>query len=109
MGYLSYDLKDYIEVLPRTSIDDLNLPVISLFAPSIILIFDKHLCQYTICIPEINGKPFIAPEEAEKILLSGSDKRKEADANYTNRSAGSFRSNFTQDEYEKVILKIRDI
>jgi para-aminobenzoate synthetase component 1 len=28
MGYLSYDLKDYIEKLPRTSIDDLNLPVI---------------------------------------------------------------------------------
>jgi len=26
MGYLAYDLKDHIENLPRTSIDDLCLP-----------------------------------------------------------------------------------
>lgn len=41
MGYLAYDLKDHIERLPRTSIDDLGLPHICLFAPSIILIHDK--------------------------------------------------------------------
>ncbi len=108
MGYLAYDLKDYLEKLPRTSVDDLNLPVLSLFAPSIILIFDKHSGQYTLCIPEIDGKPLKGLDEAEEMLLSGSDIIPDTDADYTNRSASSFRSNFTQDEYEKVILKIRE-
>ena len=40
-GYLSYDLKDFLEDLPRTSIDDINKPNICLFAPSIILVHDK--------------------------------------------------------------------
>ncbi len=40
MGYLAYDLKDSIETLPRTSVDDLSLPHICLFAPSIILVHD---------------------------------------------------------------------
>jgi len=37
LGYLSYDLKDSLEKLPRTSIDDFYLPHICFFAPSIIL------------------------------------------------------------------------
>ena len=37
MGYLSYDLKDFLENLPRTSFDDLGLPDICLFAPSVIV------------------------------------------------------------------------
>ncbi|NLD35443.1 MAG: aminodeoxychorismate synthase component I [Desulfatiglans sp.] len=108
MGYLSYDLKDYLEKLPRTTVNDLNLPVLSLYAPSIILIFDKHSGQYTLCLPEIDGKPFVEPDEAEKILLSGVERIRDTDADYKSRSASSFRSNFTQEEYEKVILKIRE-
>jgi para-aminobenzoate synthetase component 1 len=41
MGYLSYDLKDFLENLPRTSFDDLGLPDICLFAPSVIVTQDK--------------------------------------------------------------------
>ena len=57
-GYLSYDLKDSIENLPRTSIDRLNLPQICFFAPSIIVIHDKINQTTTLCIPEriISGK-----------------------------------------------------
>ena len=40
-GYFSYDLKDYLEHLPRTTVDDMCLPVICLFAPSIIVVQDK--------------------------------------------------------------------
>ena len=36
MGYLAYDLKVHTERLPRTSVDDLGLPNICFFAPSII-------------------------------------------------------------------------
>jgi para-aminobenzoate synthetase component 1 len=41
MGYLSYDLKDFLENLPCTSFDDLGLPDICLFAPSVIVTQDK--------------------------------------------------------------------
>ena len=37
LGYLAYDLKDVLETLPRTSVDDLRLPHICLFAPSILV------------------------------------------------------------------------
>nr|PZN25899.1 MAG: aminodeoxychorismate synthase component I [Pseudomonadota bacterium] len=40
LGYLAYDLKDCLERLPRTSIDDLGLPLMHLVAPSILLIYD---------------------------------------------------------------------
>ena len=40
-GYLAYDLKDSLEVLPRTTIDDLGLPQLCFFAPSLIVVGDK--------------------------------------------------------------------
>ncbi len=40
-GYLSYDLKDGLEILPRTTLDDLGLPQLCFFAPSLIVVHDK--------------------------------------------------------------------
>jgi len=41
LGYLAYDLKDCLERLPRTSIDDLDLPLMHLVAPAIIVVHDR--------------------------------------------------------------------
>lgn len=41
LGYLAYDLKDCLEKLPRTSIDDLELPLMLFVAPTIIVIQDR--------------------------------------------------------------------
>ena len=107
MGYLSYDLKDYLEKLPRTSIDDLNLPVIYLIIPSIILIYDKIKREETVCVPEKDGLPLLSLDDAEKLLkettanplsLTGSEKIYQ----------GHYTSNFTQEEYESAIIKIRE-
>jgi para-aminobenzoate synthetase component I len=108
MGYLSYDLKDYLEELPRTSIDDLNLPVLSLFSPSVILIYDKTSGQHTLCLPERDGLPLMTLDEAEEIILTETGITPDTETNVMNQSYSSFRSNFTQDEYEPVILKIRE-
>ena len=35
-GYLAYDLKDDLEDLPRTTVDDLGLPHLYLNAPSLV-------------------------------------------------------------------------
>ena len=42
LGYLAYDFKDCLEKLPRTGIDDLGLPHLLFFAPSILIIHDKQ-------------------------------------------------------------------
>ena len=49
-GYLSYDLKDYIEDLPKTAIDDNCLPSLCFFAPSAILIHDKIKNRTRLCM-----------------------------------------------------------
>lgn len=54
-GYLSYDLKDVLEELPRTSVDDLRLPQLYLVAPSVLLIHDKEKGVTRLCIPERTG------------------------------------------------------
>jgi para-aminobenzoate synthetase component 1 len=41
LGYLAYDLKDCLEQLPRTSVDDLGLPLMHLVAPTVLLVHDR--------------------------------------------------------------------
>ena len=41
MGYLAYDLKDCLEHLPRTSVDELGLPWMVWYAPSLIVVHDR--------------------------------------------------------------------
>ena len=41
LGYLSYDLKDCLEVLPRTSIDDLGLPHLYMVAHQVLVVQDR--------------------------------------------------------------------
>ncbi|WP_437638415.1 aminodeoxychorismate synthase component I [Sorangium sp. So ce854] len=41
LGYFAYDLKDCLEQLPRTSIDDLELPLMHLVAPAILVMHDR--------------------------------------------------------------------
>lgn len=41
MGYLAYDLKDCLERLPRTSVDELGLPRMLWYAPSLIVVHDR--------------------------------------------------------------------
>ncbi|THB74385.1 MAG: aminodeoxychorismate synthase component I [Desulfobacteraceae bacterium] len=56
-GYFSYDLKDDIEVLPQTCMDS-GLPDICLYAPSMIIIQDRHRDHHplSLFIP-ILGRP----------------------------------------------------
>ncbi|MBU4009940.1 MAG: hypothetical protein KJ882_04175, partial [Proteobacteria bacterium] len=41
MGYLSYDLKDSLEKLPRTSLNDIQMPDVLFYAPSITVVHDR--------------------------------------------------------------------
>lgn len=52
LGYLAYDLKDAVEDLPRTAIDDLCLPHLYLTVPSILILHDKVRRQTRLFLPE---------------------------------------------------------
>jgi para-aminobenzoate synthetase component 1 len=106
MGYLSYDLKDFLEILPRTSFNDLGLPHICLFAPSVIVTQDKKSGDTWLCI--------------SNRLCEGKDSldddlgwfRSVLDARPSNRghfegSQHGFRSNFAKVDYMAQIEKIK--
>ncbi|HSO19420.1 MAG TPA: aminodeoxychorismate synthase component I, partial [Desulfosarcina sp.] len=50
-GYLAYDLKDHLETLPRTTIDDTGLPHLWFIAPSLIVVQDRTTRETRIHAP----------------------------------------------------------
>jgi len=54
-GYLAYDLKDCLERLPRTSVDDLELPLLHLVAPSILVVHDRASDTTTLLAMQLQG------------------------------------------------------
>lgn len=104
-GYLSYDLKDVLEKLPRTSIDDLRLPHIFLVAPSLIVVHDRIADSTRLCIPmrTVSGKSCLDDdiETFNRIL----DADPPAAAGFRG-DGGGFRSNFTRSNYMEAVKKI---
>lgn len=55
LGYFAYDLKDCLEELPRTSVDDLGLPLMHLVAPSVLLVQERASGTATLLAPRLDG------------------------------------------------------
>ncbi|MCP4747793.1 MAG: aminodeoxychorismate synthase component I [Desulfobacteraceae bacterium] len=106
MGYLAYDLKDCLEDLPRTSVDDLQLPVMLLYAPSVIIIHDKHQGTNRIIAPVRSDRPGWVEKSLSRFreLLS----RKGPQSSLYVRSSDRLKSDFTQIAYENSIRRIID-
>ena len=106
-GYLAYDLKDGLESLPRTTIDDLGLPQLYFVAPSVIVVQDKLSGTTTAHAPirrhRDPGAAIAAIDEFRKTLslpppapggFSGSGK--------------PLKSNFTRSEYMRSVQRLRE-
>ncbi|MDO9109875.1 MAG: anthranilate synthase component I family protein, partial [Desulfatirhabdiaceae bacterium] len=107
MGYLAYDLKDCLEKLPRTSVDDLGLPHICLYAPSVILVQDAVSRKSRICAPIFTG----VQESTVFDNLDGFRKdisRPLPDDSDFSGDAGGFASSFTQPGYLRAVEIIRE-
>lgn len=102
MGYLAYDLKDTLEVLPKTSVDDMHLPDILLYAPSIIVVHDKIKDETNLFIPAGNCNADIALKAFREIL------KKKPPEGENNIYAGEFESGFSRKEYIKAVNKIKE-
>ncbi len=106
-GYLSYDLKDVLEKLPRTSVDDLRLPHICFFAPSIIVVHDKSTDSTRLCIPARNlaGQSSLDDDlNFFKQLLAGEPPQK---GSFSGEAAG-FKSNFKKSNYLHAVETIKE-
>ena len=110
VGYLSYDIGNYIEKLPRTAIDDMN-------------VYDLYFGFYdhVIVIDHLEEKTYIAtPDidiEKEKLIMERLElKILEADKNgvdsicYEEKEVEpiKLKSNFTKKEFEKSVQKVKD-
>jgi para-aminobenzoate synthetase component 1 len=107
LGYLSYDLKDRLEDLPRTSVDHLHLPHIYFFAPSILVVHDKKKDRTRLWIPIRHGSetpPFEDDLETFKTLMKSGP----PEAKTFRGDTGGFRSNFDRPVYLESVEKIKD-
>lgn len=66
LGYFAYDLKDCLERLPRTSVDDLQLPLMHLVAPAVLLIQDRSSGATTLLAMRRRGDDAEVPESVTR-------------------------------------------
>jgi para-aminobenzoate synthetase component 1 len=107
MGYLAYDLKDCLETLPRTCLDDLQLPHLCLYAPGAVIVHDRTTAQTRVFFPRrrIDGKSVNEATRRRFFKLLNADPP--AVESFSG-GGGGFRSNFTRTDYEAAVAHIRD-
>lgn len=107
MGYLAYDLKDRLEDLPRTSVDDLGLPHVCLFAPSVVLAHDRVTGSTTWSRVEMEYEDGDTRIEAapDAALLRDAPCREEG---IFRGDPLGFRSNFTEHSYKEAVGAVRE-
>ncbi len=106
-GYLAYDLKDTLEVLPRTTIDPLNLPHLFLVAPSLIVVRDKTSGTTVVHAPVRRGHPMEAAEAAIDGFLQRLKDPLPVSGGFSVMGAAP-KSNFTRDAYLASVQRIRE-
>jgi para-aminobenzoate synthetase component 1 len=106
-GYLAYDLKDSLENLPRTAVDDLGLPDICLYAPAVIVVHDKIEKATRLCSPQVDGPLADFFENQRRIFFQTiSFPRVEKSAGPAPTS--TFRSNFNRSDYLSAVCAVRE-
>ncbi|MCX5883443.1 MAG: aminodeoxychorismate synthase component I [Deltaproteobacteria bacterium] len=107
MGYFAYDLKDCLEKLPRTSVDDLGLPHICLYAPSVILIQDVVSRKSWICAPIFTSAEGSTISDHLDGFRKDLSRQLPDDAGFSGDVDG-FTSSFTQPGYLRAIETIKE-
>ncbi|MCC0648198.1 aminodeoxychorismate synthase component I [Clostridioides sp. ZZV15-6598] len=110
VGYLSYDLGNYIEKLPRTAIDDIEMPDMYFGFYNHVIVID-HLKEKTyIATPEIDIKveEKIITDIEEKILRE--EKKGIDNICYQEKDIKpiQLKSNFTKEEFKNAVQNVRE-
>ncbi len=106
-GYLAYDLKDHLETLPRTSMDDLCLPDMMLYAPSFILVHDRTEDRTRLHAIERVATDGIAMPPERELFLDLFNRKTWPWEKYSVQSS-RLQANFGKADYIAAIDQIRD-
>ncbi len=106
MGYLAYDLKDELETLPRTSVDDLGLPHLLLHAPALLVVHDRQCGTTEVRIPLRQGQA--APTDHLLARLHQLLRQPPPTAAPFCLPAAALSANFTRPAYEAAVRRIID-
>jgi para-aminobenzoate synthetase component 1 len=101
LGFFTYDLKNHLERLPATAVDDLGLPDMVLAFPSRLVIHDRwrgKFWQLSIHYEDAAGR-YCPPEGADPL---------NAEASPAPFHVGPVQSNFTREAYLNSVKRIRD-
>ncbi len=105
LGYFAYDLKDCLEQLPRTSVDDLGLPLMHLVAPSLIVIQERASGATTLLSMRLQGDEARAGRDVARFkqALGAPPASRERGLQATGKCA----SDFSRSEYISAVEAIR--
>ncbi|OPJ57044.1 aminodeoxychorismate synthase component I [Alkalithermobacter paradoxus] len=110
VGYLSYDLCHYIEEIPKTAIDDVNIPQIYFGLYNWVIAIDHIENETYIVTPNIDEKlEFnIIEDVSQRILDSQNNGIDKVCYEESSHEEIDLKSNFTKEEYVNSIKKIQD-
>jgi len=101
LGFLAYDLKNHLERLPTTAVDDLHLPEMLFAFPRRLMVHDRRAGRFwQVGITYEDGKGRRLAPEGGEIWPPG--------APVGAYRVGTLRSNFTREAYLKAIARIRE-
>lgn len=106
LGYFAYDLKDRLETLPRTSVDDLGLPDLYLVAPGVLLVQDTKSGESTLFVPELHDEP--AGAVAKRLARFESALSQPAPTGRKHPLRAAFTSGFSRAGYMQAVEAIRN-
>jgi len=106
LGYLAYDLKDHLEKLPRTSLNDLELPNLLLFAPSLFCIHDRTDHTSRLIVPRFKAMP---AKQVEQLIAGFKEQLAASYCQQPDFSGDSwgFGSNFEKADYLDAVDRIK--
>lgn len=113
VGYFAYDLKDFVEILPSMTIDDLNLPDCYLGFYDQLVVFDHILDKLFLVVscPAAGRREDIKLKDKlanlEKKLGQNPKLVKKTQVGEI-RSQGRVKSNFTKEDYLKAVKRARE-
>jgi para-aminobenzoate synthetase component 1 len=103
-GYLSYDLKDAVEVLPRTTLDPWRLPQLWFSAPRALVVEDRRTGEVTLWV---TGADEAEVEDTTRDFLTRCHGPLPAPGTFRG-DGGGFVSNFDMPGYMASIERIKD-
>lgn len=111
VGYFAYELKNVIERLPQTAVDDLDLPDLLLIWPRRVRIYDRiekslHELHLALTKAPLGGLP---PSERGGLTpLSSPPRARNPVDTPCGVQFGTLSSNFTHEDYLGAVAKVRD-